>query len=353
MLAACGRFGFEGEPPLSAPTHVPGTVTLGGTGTLVLDASVLDTTALTIDGAPPAYGQLVAVAQLGGGPELALLQADRIVVDGTLDVVGNRGLVILARTIDVSGVIDASGGPGRPGPGAVATTANAGVHLAGDVCDSGGGGGGHASVGAVGGDVPSCIARSAGGTVIGDPNITMLLGGGTGGAGVSGGCGVPGGGGGGGALQLSAADALVISGTVLAGGGGGSGGPECGDGDAGGGAGGGAGGAIFLEAPSIAIDGVLIANGGGGGGGGNGLIGNGPVGRGGEGESGIQISPARGGIPPAQNAGAGGTGGTEDTLPGTGKSGSNNAGGGGGAVGRVVIVGGDVAISGVVSPRGP
>ena len=353
-IPACGRLGFADEPALEPPTHVPGSVTLGGTGTLELGTSVLDTTALTIDGGPPAHGQLVAVQQVGGGPELAFLQADHVTITagGTVTVIGGRGLVILARTIEVVGRIDASGAPARPGPGAVTGTAQGGVHQNADVCDSGGGGGGHASAGAAGGDVVTCLPSRRGGAIGGDDALTILLGGGNGGDAVSFACGLPGGGGGGGALQLSAGERLAIgpAGEVLAGGGGGSGGPECGDGDAGGGGGGGAGGAIFLEAPEIAIDGLVIANGGGGGAGGNGLSQNGTIGTGGSGASGTARTAAIGGVPPAPNAGLGGTGGTEMQPPGTGASADNNAGGGGGAVGRIVIRGDVVNVRGIVTP---
>ncbi len=354
LIAACGRFGFEDEPPLEPPTHVPGTVTLGGTGALVLGTSLLDTTALTIDGGPPTFGQLVAVPQLGGGPELALLQADHVTITAgtTLTVVGGRGLVILARTVEIAGRIDASGGPGRPGPGAIAGTAEGGQHEPGDVCDSGGGGGGHASAGARGGDVPGCLPQRLGGAAGGDDALTILLGGSSGGAAVSSACGVPGGGGGGGALQLSASEQIMIgaAGEVLAGGGGGTGGPECGDGDAGGGGGGGAGGAIFFEAPNVSVDGLVIANGGGGGAGGNGLTMNGAIGVGGNGATGTTRTAAVGGVPPATNAGNGGTGGTETQAPSDGASANNNAGGGGGSVGRIVIAGVVVELRGVVSP---
>ena len=353
LVAACGRFGFEDEPPLGPPAHVADTVTLGGTGTLVFGTSVIDTTALTIDGGPPVRGQLVAVPQLGGGPELALLQAEDITLGPgeTLRIVGDRGLVIVARTIEIEGRIDASGAPGRPGPGAVAGDAQGGEHRVDDVCDSGGGGGGHATAGADGGEVTGCLPRRLGGASTGDTALTILAGGGNGGAPASFGCPKASGGGGGGALQLSAAERIVIgaAGAVLAGGGGGTGGPECGDGDAGAGGGGGAGGAIYFEAPRIVIDGFVVANGGGGGGGGNGQDQNGPIGVGGAGAPGITREPALGGTRPALNAGVGGTGGTEAQAPERGGFASNNAAGGGGSTGRIVIVG-DVEISGVVAP---
>lgn len=353
-VPACGRYGFVDQPPLQAPTHVPGTVTLGGTGTLVLGTSQIDTTQLTIDGGPPEHGQLVAVPQIGAGPELAMLQAEHVrISDGaTVSVIGGRGLVILARTIEVVGRLDASGAPGRAGPGAVIGNAQAGQHQDQDVCDSGGGGGGHASGGARGGEVFSCLPNRLGGASAGDDTLTVLVGGGNGGDAVSFACGNPSGGGGGGALQLSAGDELVIGAAaeVLAGGGGGTGGPECGDGDAGGGGGGGAGGAIFLEAPTIEIEGLVIANGGGGGAGGNGLIDNGPIGTGGAGANGTTRTAALGGIPPAPNAGVGGPGGADAQLPVDGAGADHNAGGGGGAVGRIVIRGDTVSVRGVVSP---
>ncbi len=353
-LPAC-RFGFVELLPLEVPSHVTDSVPLTGTGQLVLGTAVIDTTALTIDGAAPTLGELSAVAHDGGGPELALLQADRVVVNagGVVRVVGSRGLVILARTIEIAGTIDAGAAGTRSGPGASTSVAPAGIHVTADVCDTGAGGGGHGTPGGRGGSSDICTASgAAGGAPTGDGALTILVGGGSGGAGVSLGCGSAAGGGGGGALQLSAAERVIVrsGGVLLVGGGGGSGGPECGDGDAGSGGGGGAGGALFLEAPDVTIDGWLFAHGGGGGAGGNGQIDNGPIGTGGVGDDGTTRDPANGGVPPAPNAGPGGAGGADGLLPGDGATAGHNAGGGGGAVGRIVIRADRIDGSGIVSP---
>lgn len=353
-LAACGRSGFDERAPLEPPAHVPDSVTLDSDGDLVLGTSVIDTTALTIDGAAPIRGQLVAIPQLGAGPELALLQAQHIsVADGAVvRIVGTRGLVILARTIELGGTLDASASAATPGPGAAPSKAANGVHEPGDVCDSGGGGGGHGTAGGTGGDSSTCTFGGAGGGVVGDDALSVLVGGATGGDGVTGACGIPPGGGGGGALQLSASERVSIApaGVVLVGGGGGIGGFECGDGDAGAGAGGGAGGAIYVEAPIVVIDGMVLAHGGGGGAGGNGLTQNGPVGKGGDGAVGTMRDPAAGGVAPAPNAGAGGAGATGALAAGDGMPSNNNGGGGGGGAGRVVIIGGTIDVRGFVSP---
>ncbi|CAN5874725.1 hypothetical protein BH11MYX3_BH11MYX3_07470 [soil metagenome] len=340
-LSAC-RFGFVEQPPVGRPSHVPEAEPLTGMGDLVLGTTVIDTTALTIDGAVPLHGTMIAIAQDGGGPELAVLHADRITVTAgaVVHVVGSRGLVMFATTIEIAGTVDAGAAGTRPGPGASPNAALPGMHVASDVCDTGGGGGGHGTTGGHGGDSQSCVVvGSAGGAATGDDSLAIRIGGGGCGAAVSFGCGNPAGGGGGGALQLSAIERVNLhgGGVLRVGGGGGSGGPECGDGDAGGGGGGGAGGALFIEAPDVTIDGLLFAHGGGGGAGGNGLIENGVIGAGGAGADGTTQEPAVGGAPPAPNAGFGGPGGTEGQLPGAGAAAEHNAGGGGGAIGRIVI----------------
>lgn len=338
VLVACGRTGFDERPPLEV-THVPDDVEIVSEGSLVLGDGTLDTDTLTFDGAPLASGQMIAVAQVGGGPELALIDASAVAVIGEVRVIGGRALVIAATTIDVTGVLDASASGDMPGPGAsrdVGGEGAAGVHAG--VEDGGGGGGGHGTMGASGGDGGS-IAGSAGGSAIGDAGVGVLVGGARGGDGIAVVCGNPRGGGGGGAVQLTAATRVMIAATgrVLAGGGGGAGGTECGDIDAGSGAGGGAGGAIVVEAPAFVIDGDVLAHGGGGGGGGNGNPDLGPIGPGTAGADGRARQPAVGGQSAAANGGAGGMGGTAVSPPTTGASVQHNAGGGGGAAGRVLV----------------
>ena len=357
LAAGCGRLQFADEPLGDDVTHVPADAVPTADGVLVLAGGTIDTGALTIDGAAPVAGELLEVPQVGGGPSLALLLAEDITLTGTVTIVGGRPLVILARTIAVDGVLDASAHGSLAGPGArtVEGTGGHATHVI-NVCDAGGGGGGHAITGAPGGDPTSCGpdgigAGGGGGGPVGDARLTLLVGGGPGGDAASGACGAPPGGGGGGALQLSATRRLVITsaGAVLAGGGGGPGGPDCGDGDAGAGGGGGAGGALYLEAPQLVIAGRVIAHGGGGGGGGNGSTGNGGVGPGGVGADGIDLAPAIGGVPPAPTSGIGGAGGTGSTAPVRGADADNNAGGGGGAAGIIAIRGSPTG-AGVVSP---
>lgn len=352
VLAACGRVEFD-EQRLTTVTHLPESVAIVGDGALVLGDGTLDTDALAFNGAPLEAGQMIAVAQVGGGPELALIDAFTVEVAGEVRVIGGRALVIAATTIDVDGMLDASASGDMPGPGAsrdVAGEGTAGVHAG--VEDGGGGGGGHGTMGARGGDGGS-IAGSPGGEAIGDAGLDVLVGGARGGDGIAVVCGNPRGGGGGGAVQLAAATRVTIAanGRVLAGGGGGAGGTECGDVDAGSGAGGGAGGAIFIEAPAVVVEGEVLAHGGGGGGGGNGNDTIGPTGPGTAGADGRTREPALGGPSAASNGGVGGQGGAGASLPTIGGSVQHNAGGGGGAVGRVVVRG--LRGSGLVSPARP
>ncbi|MBW2457595.1 MAG: hypothetical protein JRI68_24025, partial [Deltaproteobacteria bacterium] len=152
--------------------------------------------------------------------------------------------------------------PGQPGDGAAV----------GHYCTSGSGGAGYAGLGGPGGAcncvTPDDYAAGVGGPVCGTAELIPLLGGsgGAGGSIAQGGPSTPGGGGpGGGALQITAAGTLIISGTgqINAGAEGGR------QGTNGGGSGAGAGGAMLLEAPTVTVSvgAVLAANGGGGGGG--------------------------------------------------------------------------------------
>lgn len=225
--------------------------------------------------------------------------------------------------ITIDNVIDATGGcaptiagpGGHPGSSPGAAQAGTGVH---DNC-SGGAGGGRGATGGNGGNSTG-TTTTTGAPEIGDPQISMLVGGGGGGKG-----GGPGGdgGGGGGALQLTSNVHIAIN----AGGGinaGGCGGELSGSG----GGGGGAGGAILLEAPSITLDGKLAVNGGGGGGGDGGSA---------RGQNG-QLSGARaagGTVSGGNSGGAGGRGGAQGALTGENGRPANNGGGGGGAIGRI------------------
>jgi len=195
--AGCGRIAFSDESLGGDVTHVEEDAIPPATGALVLTGGTIDTTALTIDGAAPAAGELLEVPQIGGGPALALLIAEDITLTGTVTVVGARPLVILARSIEVGGVLDASAHGSLAGPGARTGDGDGGDarHVI-DVCDAGGGGGGHAVTGASGGDPRSCGptgigSGGGGGGPGGDARLTVLLGGGPGGDAASFACGAP------------------------------------------------------------------------------------------------------------------------------------------------------------------
>ncbi len=129
------------------------------------------------------------------------------------------------------------------------------------IYQSGNGGGGNATDGAPGGNVPTEAVHGVGGTSIGSDTLEPLHGGCTGGelpssfvtfAGV-----------GGGAIQITSLTSIHLSGEINVDGV--TGGSEASP--AGSGVGGGAGGSVLLEAPSLTLDASakLLARGGGGG----------------------------------------------------------------------------------------
>lgn len=227
-------------------------------------------------------------------------------------------VALLARgDIAVTGLVEVRPGVGRVscggGNGKYQTNCN---HVA-----SGGGGGGHATNGAKGGDVTNtAVAGGTAGIASGSPELVPLRGG-CGGGGVPDGSNVDwsGPGLGGGAIQLSSRSQIRVDGII-----------DVRGGDAGMqryedqtdgllAAGGGAGGGILLEAPSVSLDvnAQLVASGGTGAGLCQGL--NATCGAGGAGAQ------------PGTAAGAGETVTCTATLPAT------TAGGGGGGLGRVRI----------------
>jgi hypothetical protein len=253
-----------------------------------------------------------------------------VTITGTITLIGRRPVAIVAHgPISIAGVIVATGPCPTilPGPGgfeggsnegeagdAPATTPLAGGRGAPSNA-SGGGGGGHGSLGGAG-------LNAAGGTAFGDPAI-VLVGGAGGGAGFNGGN-YGRGGGGGGALQIISNTKIEIAGGINAGGCGG----KAGTGNSDSGGGGGAGGAILLEAPSVIVTGILAANGGGGGGGGGGGA---TIGA--NGSLGTMPAPAGAG----NNAGEqGGAGAATGQAAGSGGN-AGTPGGGGGGMGRIRI----------------
>lgn len=260
------------------------------------------------------------VVRFAGPNGVALVAAENIVLNGGL--------------FDVQGSCDG----GAPGPGG-GKGGGVGSPGSGPGAGAPGRGGGGGAFGARGGEGGSAVGVS--GAPYGIDSLVPLLGGsGGGGAGCGGG-----GGGGGGAIQLVAADTIVVAGQINAGGcgGGGGQGQDCGGLKNGGGAG--SGGSILLEAPTVNVSGVLAANGGGGGSAFGGPGAN----------AGTSVTRAIGGAGPGGGAGGrGGAGLAGDGDNGVAGTASGNAvgGGGGGGVGRVRIntLAGSATITGVVSP---
>jgi hypothetical protein len=303
----------------------------------------------------------------------------KIANGGEFFITGSTPLLIIAKTVEIDGVIDASAhlnglqpGPGGGRPG-MRDPGEGGLGVVGPQNNNtGGGGGGFATAGGDGGAV-ECAAQvqgGGGGVAHGDPQLTVLRGGGAGG---SGGPRCPTiterGGFGGGALQISATESITISGTgkVRASGGGGNfGSGDCSLRDDAG-SGGGAGGAIYLDAPHIGNEGVVEAFGGGGGGGGDDAMPSGNAGDGNRGHWGnefmivapaVTLLPSVGGAGQPSKGTNGGNGArTTAAAPGAVGDCANtlqpffNTGGGGGAAGRIVVrTRGEVSPFGTIEP---
>ncbi|WP_152629963.1 hypothetical protein [Haliangium ochraceum] len=365
--------------PFPPAAHVPGDL-VGGEALLTLAAdAVLDTTALTLDGAvaPADAGwSLTAAPHAPEGPELAVLRVGSLdlAAGAYLRVVGERPLVVLAsEDITIAGILDAAAHAAEPGPGGFASGSGAGAGGAGAHSvnlDGGGGGGGHREPGASGGPgcdpqisrETSCSAESsaAGGSAgarHGQAAVPILLGGsggGDGGTGTINACAPGSGGAGGGAVQLYAGRRLEIAagGGVNVGGGGGGGGRSVACAASGGG-GGGAAGALYLQAPEIVHRGTVAANGGAGGAGGAGES-DGP-----DGEDGVLGAEAAAGgtldflevpVDNGSNAGGDGSTGVQLAEPGAEHPHESNGGGGGGAAGYIVFHCRVLSDEGVSSP---
>ena len=292
-IAACApgcQLVFPLEDVQDKVAHVPVKEETAGAFDLTIDQRVtFDTTSLLFTGVAMGEAGTATIRQDNADSDLALMRVAKLTVtqNGQLVITGIKPLVIIANTIEIDGLVDASAdvngvsgpGGGRPGmgdPGQGGDGANGDAQGVSN-STSGGGGGGFADGAGDGGRVDcesSSLEGGAAGASIGDAQIALLIGGGAGGRG---GLRCPDpparlGGPGGGALQLTAFESITIgqTGRVLAAGGGGRGGvgsAACPLLDGGGG-GGGAGGALFVDAPLIANNGRITAFGGGGGGGG-------------------------------------------------------------------------------------
>jgi len=293
-------------------------------------------------------GSPVVIAQPGGGPELCVLRAGRIVVEAGEQVrfVGGRAVVLLGdESVTIDGDVDIAARIGTRGAGGSGPNPGADGNSAGTFADGGGGGGGGCGRGGDGGDGDPANGGNGGAAIAGE--LAPLAGGGGGGDGARGSVG-GGGGAGGGALQLTSRGTITINGSIDGGGGGGGPGedpPVAGD-NIGAGGGGGGGGSILLEAPDVSIDGATIRMNGGGGGGSAGCGGHGNGRRGQDGRDASER--ASGGAAgercdPGHTYGAtGGRGGGGAAVDGEG-GGSNgygnisNGAGGGGAAGCILI----------------
>ncbi|MBL0217450.1 MAG: hypothetical protein IPQ07_26700 [Myxococcales bacterium] len=287
---------------------------------------------------------------IGTGPVTFLVTGGfTLALNAKLRVVGSRAFgVISSGSITLVGNLDASNG-GAGARTAAMCQASAGVAGANNNAmsggASGGGGGGYGAAGAKGAKGDNNGAQLNGGN--GGTAITLaanILGGCPGGKGgndgAGGGTGGNGGPGGGAVFMTGALD-ITISGSINAGGGGGARGNAI-DGGAGGG---GSGGQILLEAQTLVVSGAVAANGGGGGGGaGNSSGANGQNGQ-------ASATAASGG----NNGGAGSAGSNggakaQPQPPQPGDAGGGGGGGGGG-VGFVTLKHAAPIVSGVVSPN--
>ena len=314
------------------PSHVSANAYNANASDLT-DVTEIDTKALKIrvsGGSPQNPPTGVTLAKDGA---VVVLSVGAFTVTQPLTVIGDTPLVIVAAKAVVVGMaMRANAVKEAPGPGGAPPSMGSGMGAAGakgsGTDDSGGAGAGYGTQGGAGGSTGS-NSGPAGGAMYGGMLSQFLGGSGGGLGGQAGSCinkamGV--GGAGGGAIQISSAVSITVSGagTIVVSGGGAHGG--CSD-VASGGGGGGSGGEI------VTVAGTLAANGGGGGAGGTtGLMGNG-----GDGNDGTVNNTAATGGPANGPGSAGGAGGAGVTAPGAGVTATFNGGGGGGAVGRIFL----------------
>ena len=285
-------------------------------------ACVFSTDSLELeDGCSAALApEAISVFALSSGAEVAVISVLDVVLKGRLELRGARGLVLLVGgDASLEGTLDASAASTVSGPGGDRLE-TCGARFGGVGGDAGGGGGGFSTPGGAGGETDE-RAGAAGGEAGFVAFPLEPLEGGCAGGGLSEDVR---GGAGGGAVQVSVAGQLGVTGAILAVGGGGPGGAE----GTLGGSGGGSGGAVLLEAAVLVLeDGARLsaAGGGGGGGGQPGLAGAG-------GEDGLsEPEPAAGGA--SSLGGAGGPGGAAEVEPEPGDSAEEEGTGGGGGGG--------------------
>ncbi len=200
-------------------------------------------------------------------PAACFVVANTITVTNAgLNVTGSRPLVLVAATsINVIGVLDASGNGAVDGPAGPSSLCNNPSPVAESSATGGGGGAGASFMtkGGNGGDGNNSANDADGSNAQTADTVdpAILRGGCRGGDGGTGPGEAGGGGGAGGAVYL-VAPSITIGGTIDVSGSGGRGAAPAG----GGGGGGGAGGMIFLDASTtLTFSGTLMSNGGGGG----------------------------------------------------------------------------------------
>ena len=266
-----------------------------------------------------------SIIKQDGGPDTVLVSLSGLTItsDAGLTLIGNKPVIfavfgdvdITGQVITKSGAQVCTSGAGRDGSSGIGG-------------NSAGSGAGFSTAGGAGGEgvgLVGLINGPAGGGV--EPNATAspLRGGCSGGRGGNQSSGATPGGG---AVQISAAGAMAINGTIAAPGEGGRGGAFAAAGN-----GGGSGGLVVLEARELTISGgAITANGGGGGQGGGVIVGN-------PGADGLidAASGAPGGSGGPVLGGNGGTGGF--ASPPTGGATNTNGGGGGGSSGLLFFRG--------------
>ncbi|MEQ8272310.1 MAG: hypothetical protein RMA76_22660 [Deltaproteobacteria bacterium] len=295
----------------------------------------IDTANLILSAGCPVVA-LAALPVQGTGWTAAVITVDEGTIAGTVEVIGNRPLIIVSEgdfRIRDTGFVNLSATGPVAGPGA-GRDCNVNHSPQGTSSGCGGGGGGHAAAGAGGGASSlEPMDQTPGGIMLGASTSSRLQGGCRGGDGNPSGAG----GGGGGALQITARGRILLEGTISVAGGGGSGGEF--NGVVAGGAGGGAGGTVLLEADMVQTESDAYVNAQGGGGG-QGALPPSSAGNGEAGADGVDdpTTAPLGGFIPSGGA-PGGDGGRRPVvgLPTDGEdamTGGEAGGGGGGSYGR-------------------
>jgi len=286
-----------------------------------------------------------------GGPDLVVFATRNLTVkSGTIfRLAGSRPVAfVVYGDAEIDGELDVSAAGSTAGPGSnLACSPGVGANGASDDHAGGGGGGGFGTKGGDGRLSSSAAAGGLGGAVSADASLVPLRGGCSGGAGGMGEGGMAPGGGGGGAIQLSVAGKLRITGTIAAAGGGGQPGSDSTGVYGDGGSGGGSGGAILLEATTLeTISGAWITTNGGGGGEGRVAFNDTDPGADGS-HSNMDVAPGGAGSSPGGNGAAGDAAGSAAPSCSTSLCGG---GGGGGGLGRVVMRSMECSLGGSSTP---